>query len=217
MGKKPSFWQRAADFFADTSLLMTLAGRAALYALLNLCWLVCCLPVVSVGASTAALYSVLLHREGLSYDAVPGAFFRAVLKTWKTATLLWLPMLALGMLLLLDGRLLAAQGLTDNPFVLALLLLAEVVYAFTLLWLFPVLSAAGGRAAAVVKTAFLLGLRELWRSLVLMAGQVLALLLLFWCAGTSLTLVGLWVLFGFSGLARLALWVMEPVLRTLGP
>lgn len=213
--KKGAFWKKLAGFFADTSPFMTWVGRVALYAVGNLCWLLCSLPLVTLGASTAALCALLLDRENQTFDTAPRAYFRALRRLWRPATALWLPMLALGALLALDWRLLAAQGLTDSPFVLALLLLAGAVYAFTLLWLFPVLSATGRPARAVAKTAFLLGLRELWRSLLLVALEVAGALLLLWCLGASLTLTGLWALFGFAASARVALAVMEPVLQGL--
>ena len=55
---------------------MTLVGKAAFLVVLNVCWLVCCVPVVTAGASTAALYAVLLERGEHSYLSAPPAFFR---------------------------------------------------------------------------------------------------------------------------------------------
>ena len=45
---------------------MSIVGRIAFLVVLNLCWLMCSLPLVTMGASTAALYSVLLERQDLS-------------------------------------------------------------------------------------------------------------------------------------------------------
>ena len=76
MKKKRSFGQSILNFLGDSSPFMTLVGKAAFLVVLNVCWLVCCVPVVTAGASTAALYAVLLERGEHSYLSAPPAFFR---------------------------------------------------------------------------------------------------------------------------------------------
>ena len=60
-------------------------------------WLLCCLPVVTAGASTLALYAVL-RQEVTSRKE----FLKAFKRDWKQAVATWLPMLALLALLVLD-------------------------------------------------------------------------------------------------------------------
>ncbi len=59
-------------------------------------FLLCCLPVVTVGAAAAAYHSVMLKVA--MGDSTGGAvpFFRAFGENFKLATLLWLPVLLLG-------------------------------------------------------------------------------------------------------------------------
>ncbi|MEG1658192.1 MAG: DUF624 domain-containing protein [Oscillibacter sp.] len=217
MKKKGRFREKIAAFFADTSPFMTMVGHIALLVVMNLCWLICSLPVVTVGASTAALYSVLLNFPSLSFDSAFKAFFQAFARRWKTATLLWIPYLAAGALLVLDWRLLTAQGLADNLGVNVLLLLAASVYCFSLQWLFPVLAATGKGVIATVKLAFLLGLRELWRSFLLVGLTCVPLFLFIFYAQTFMALWGCWLLFGFAVLAFLKSRLMAPILRALAP
>lgn len=217
MKKKGIFHGKISAFFADTSPFMTLVGRIALLVLMNLCWLLCSLPVVTAGASTAALYTVLLRLPELSFDTAFKAFFHAFAHRMKTATLLWIPYLAAGALLVLDWRVLSAQGLADNFGVNVLLLLAAAVYCFSLQWLFPVLAATGKGVLATVKLAFLLGLRELWRSFLLLGITCVPLMLFLFYAQTFMALWGCWLLFGFAVLAFLKAKLMAPVLRTLVP
>lgn len=196
---------------------MAHVGRVALLVVVNICWLICALPVVTAGASSAALYTVLLAFPNLTFDTAFKAFFRAFARHFRTATLLWLPALALGALLVLDWRLMNAQGLTEHTVVLVLLLLAAAVYCFSLQWLFPVLSAAGRGPWGTVKLAFLLGLRELWRSFLLLALTCVPLLLFLFYAQTFMALWGCWLLIGFAVLAFLKAKLMAPVLRGLQP
>ena len=211
--KKPGLWQRFSNLVSDSSPLMTRVGQVALLAVCNLCWLVCSLPVVTTGAATTALYAVLLERRELSFDTAFTAFFRAFRRCWRTATALWLPALVLGVVWLWAAWLTAVQNLLNNAFALLPLLVSGAVWAFVVLWLFPLLAIGGGRPGALLRKAFVLGLGELWRSMVMLLIELVPLALFFLYAKTFMLLSGFWILLGFALLALLKLLVMEPVLR----
>jgi hypothetical protein len=211
--KKPGLWRKFSNLVSDSSPLMTRVGQVALLAVCNLCWLICSLPVVTMGAASTALYAVLLERRDLSFDKAFTAFFRAFRRCWRTATLLWLPALFLGLVWLWAAWLTAAQNLVNNAFALLPLLVSGAVWAFVVLWLFPLLAAAGGRPGPLLRKALLLGLGELWRSMVMLVIQLVPLALFFLYARTFMILTGFWILLGFALLALLKLLVMEPVLR----
>lgn len=215
--KKPGLWQRFSNLVSDSSPLMTRVGQVALLAVCNLCWLVCSLPVVTTGAATTALYAVLLERRELSFDTAFTAFFRAFRRCWRTATALWLPALVLGVVWLWAAWLTAVQNLLNNAFALLPLLVSGAVWAFVVLWLFPLLAIGGGRPGALLRKAFLLGLGELWRSMVMLVIELVPLALFFLYARTFMILTGFWILLGFALLALLKLLVMEPVLRRHAP
>lgn len=215
--KKPGLWQRFSNLVSDSSPLMTRVGQVALLAVCNLCWLVCSLPVVTTGAATTALYAVLLERRELSFDTAFTAFFRAFRRCWRTATALWLPALVLGVVWLWAAWLTAVQNLLNNAFALLPLLVSGAVWAFVVLWLFPLLAIGGGRPGALLRKAFLLGLGELWRSMVMLVIELVPLALFFLYAKTFMLLSSFWILLGFALLALLKLLVMEPVLRRHAP
>lgn len=61
--------------------------------ILNILWILCCVPVFTCGASTTALYTVtmkLLKGEGIP---VARTFFEAFRRNFKTATKIWLILL----------------------------------------------------------------------------------------------------------------------------
>lgn len=66
--------------------------------LLNLLWLACCLPVVTVGASTTAMhYCVRKMVSGEPYG-VWRSFWSSFRANWKQATGIWLLLLACGLI-----------------------------------------------------------------------------------------------------------------------
>lgn len=73
------------------------------WVVLSVLWLVCCLPVVTAGASTLALFAVANKMAAGQDYFVRRDFFRAFKRDFRQATLTWLPMLVVAVLLVLDG------------------------------------------------------------------------------------------------------------------
>ena len=58
-------------------------------AYLNILWLVCSLPIVTIGASTTALFYVTLKMAEDRDDGLTRMFFKAFRENFKPATKLW--------------------------------------------------------------------------------------------------------------------------------
>ena len=59
---------------------------------LTLCWLLCCLPIVTVFPATAALYDAVVHGIRYREEGPYKRFFRTFRAEWKSgilSTLLW--------------------------------------------------------------------------------------------------------------------------------
>ena len=85
---------------------------------LNILWFLCCIPIVTVGASTTALFYVTLKMSKNEEGNITKAFFHSFRENLKQGTLIWLILLALGILLGIDGYVLYVQKRTvyRSPF-----------------------------------------------------------------------------------------------------
>ena len=185
-----------------------------LLVVLNLCWLVTSLPVITVGAATTALYAVLLEREDHSYFSAIPAFFRIFRQQLKSATILWLPYLAIGAVLLLDFFLLLQHNALNNALLLMPLMLSASLWSMTQLWLYPLLALEDSLSpAAAIRAAFLSALRELWRSLIGLVVLAIPLVIFLLYGKLFVQLLPLWILLGASLPSRLTLLLTEPILR----
>ncbi|MBQ7777829.1 MAG: DUF624 domain-containing protein [Oscillibacter sp.] len=214
MKQKSSLLHRLFSLAGDSSPLMTAVGKAMLLVVLNLCWLLCSLPLVTVGAASTALYSILLERGEHSYLSAVPAFFRAFRRCFRTATCLWLPYLLTGAALLFDFSLLLQHEAVNNPLLLTPLLLSAALWGMTQLWLHPLLALNSElRPVSALRESFLAALRELWRSLAGLAILAVPLVVFLLYGKLFVQLLPLWVLAGSSLSARLALLLTEPVLK----
>ena len=152
------------------------AMRAASSCCLNLLWFVCSLPVVTAGASTAALYAVTLKLVAGEDDHPARRFFRAFRENFKQATVLWGVALGVGALLALDGYIVYHLRASSTGTVailwtllLALLIAAAVAYAIVLAYLFPLTASVSNTNAAMLKNSFLIGTHYLFCTITIFA------------------------------------------------
>lgn len=179
--------------FRFDSPLMTVLNKIKDMVLLNLCTLICCIPLVTVGASlTAAHYAALkMHRDSDNY--VVKNFFRSFRQNIGQSTLLWLIWAVAaavcgasywmysevdGMLSFLPG------GVAAIGFFLLMLFV----------WLFPVQARFINPIWIIIKDSFVLACRHFGRTVLMLLTVVLGFFM--WCVGIKL----LWIplLFGFS-------------------
>lgn len=182
---------------------------------LNVLWFLCSLPVFTLGAATTALHFALGHRESDTDESVYRRFFRAFRREFKSATLLWMFLLVLGLLLCLCLRIVSFW---PGPFRTAgivffclpgLLLLIIAGYGFPLLSQFEI------PAKKLLGDALLLGLAYFPRTLLIIGLNLLPLLLWYVLPSLLLSLLFLWLPMGFSLTALLIEICLEPVFAPL--
>ena len=103
---------------------------------LNILWLVCSLPIVTIGASTTALiYSCMkLHKE----EGYPAKnFFSSFKENFKQSTIIWLIYLAVGALIVADFYFWKMQE-SGNKLVFGLTLAVSILYAISLSYVFAI-------------------------------------------------------------------------------
>ena len=92
--------------------------------ILGLLWLVCSIPVITIGASSSAFYYAYTKCVQQDRGSVLGAFFHGFKTCFKHATVSWLALIVLAAVEIFDFFLLLAQGGASS---IALILLAIVV------------------------------------------------------------------------------------------
>ena len=136
---------------------------------LNFLWLICSLPVFTIGASTTALYYTSFKIAKDEGSFITTMFFRSFRQNFKQATIIWLIMLATGLIIGVDAVVLFFFFFnTTGPaavvwtLLLAVIFACMVLYAIVLVHIFPLLSIASNTTANMFKNAFLIGTHYLF-------------------------------------------------------
>ena len=145
------------------SKLMLIFTKIAYSAYLNILWFLCCLPVVTAGASTTALFYVTLKMAKDEEGNVTKSFFRAFKENFKKATVIWLILLALGIVLALDGYIFYHMRFENAFWAVgtAVFLVAVAAYAIVLMYIFPLLARFENTVRAMFLNSIMLGMRFL--------------------------------------------------------
>ena len=166
---------------------------------LNILWLVCCIPVFTAGAATAALYHTVFLYHNKEDDAVLRPFFRAFRANFKQSTLLFLPLLAALVLVVFDLVYLASYG--KGTAVLFLLILVVLLLMGMLIHLFPLIARFDMNAKALLRTAFSLTALYLPGTLTVIALLALPMILLLFFPDWFLRFGAAWAGVWFSAIA----------------
>ena len=136
---------------------------------LNILWLICCLPIFTIGASTTALYYTSFKIAKDEGSFITTMFFRSFKQNFKQATVIWLIMLVTGLIIGADAILLYRLRATSTgtaavvwTLLLAAIFACMIAYAIVLTYIFPLLSIASNTTANMFKNAFLIGTHYLF-------------------------------------------------------
>lgn len=126
--------------FSMDGKFLTFFNRVTDLIVLNLLWLLMCLPIFTIGASTAALYRVTLQMAENKESYIAKSFFCAFRENFRQATVVWIAFLLSGLLLLADifviSHFFAAAAV---PFTI-LFFIILLLWAGCLLYVFPVIA-----------------------------------------------------------------------------
>lgn len=108
---------------------------------LNFLFIVSSIPIVTIGASLSAIYSVSLKKVENKDVYVVKEFIKNFKENFKVSTIVWILMMLVGFVLLLDFHI---SNLLSNK-ALSIMLqfistLIGIVYLFSLIYIFPIIS-----------------------------------------------------------------------------
>lgn len=131
---------------------------------LNILWLLCCLPVFTIGASTTALYYVTLKMVKNEEGNITKAFFHSFKENFKQGTIIWLILLGLGIVLGIDGYVLYHMRFENVFWTLcsAIFIVALIAYVIVLMYIFPLLSRFNNTTFAMFKNSIMIGMHFLF-------------------------------------------------------
>lgn len=155
-------------FFRYDSPLMIGLGKILDFILLSILWVVCCIPVITIVPSTAALYYVMLKIARKEEIRPIFGFFHAFRDNLQQGCVLTLIFAAIVILLCVDYRIMTVQAGTIGSILSILFLLLAVLAAAAMLYTFALQAQFSNTVYRTLKNAILLSLMKLPNTILLL-------------------------------------------------
>lgn len=191
-----------SKLFRMDSPLMRFLTKIADLMVLNILFCVTSIPLITIGASWTALYSVTLKMVRDEEGSVSRSYFRSFRQNFRQATLLWLGVLVVLALLVLDIRVLNGMAGGTAPGLLRVgVEILALLGIMVLQYLFPSLARFEASLADTLKNACMMALAHLPKTALMTAAVVGAV----WITLINNTTIAIglmvWPLIGFALMA----------------
>lgn len=206
-----------SSLFNMDSPIMRFLSRVCDLMILNILCIVCCIPIITAGASVTALYSITLKMVRGEESYIFKGFFKAFKENFKQSTIIWLIMAAIGIFIYIDYR--AAGFLPGSMSTVFQVLIGAlmIVYAIILIYVFPYTARFINNIKNVFKNSLLIAILNLPWTILLVAIPALSIFLTFLTASTLIYGSMLWLLLGFSTVAYVSSIILRKVFEKYEP
>lgn len=189
-------------FFNMDNKFFTFMSRVADLIILNLLCIVCCIPVVTIGPSIAAMFYVTLKMVRNEESYIVRGFFKSFKQNLKQGIVINLIMLVAALLLYFDISICRSTPGTIGKVLMVLFMMILVVYLMIFLYIYPVLAKFYNTIKNTFINAFLMSIRHLpYTALMILVTAAPVLVFFIPSARVQSMVILLLVLIGFSGIA----------------
>lgn len=142
---------------------------------LNIMWVVCCIPIVTIGPATTAAFYVLIQRARNEHGYMWKDFLRSFKTNLKQGILLGLLLTAVGGFLAFDVYLCRISGTGIYSFFLFFFAVFFIFWAMTTLYAFPILAKFERSIKEILIWAFTLSIKNILMTLMMLFTIVVGL------------------------------------------
>lgn len=205
------------NLFSLDSPVMKLLRQFTDLMILNLLWLLGCLPIITIGASTTALYqSIIKMRKG--EDGRPWSEFWHFFKSnFKQATILFLMVAVVIALTVLDILVIVTLIPNTSIFLKILMLLPFLLVVPALGYVFPLQAQFDNSIINTLKNAWIMSMIHFLVSIIVMVLNLIPVVIFLFYPELFIRCVPIWVCLAGSVIAYANMALLDGVFRQYIP
>lgn len=204
------------NFFDSETPLMRFLSTLGDLIIINFLFLVCSIPIVTIGASLTASYKAVYSLTEHSNQSIPHIFFTAFRGNFKESLGIWCGTIVCFFLLGIHLLLIANNKNDMTHSVLFCVWFFAIFCVFALLsYTFPLIARYHNYWYQHLRNAALLAIGYFPRTIALTVIHVFPFLLLIFVPALWFYLIPFWLLFGFAGIFRLDAYLLKPIFSNL--
>ena len=184
-------------------------GKVADFMFLNLLWIVCSIPIITIGASTTAMYSVMLKLVKNEEGYIVKGFLKAFKENFRQRTLMWLLYLVFGIVIVVDFMLLRMMSQSIRTVMQVFLIFMTILLISMGIYGFALQARYENRIKNTLKNALILTVAKMPYTLLMLVITVVPVVVTFLTVRTLMLGFLVWLLLGVS----LIVWLNSLLLR----
>lgn len=153
------------SLFNPNNIFFRFMGRISDLMIINFLWIIFSIPIVTIGASTTALYHVTLKLVDENEGYLFNNFIKSFKENLKKATAIWIGTLIIFSIIGVNLAFWIQFKSLTGYIAVSIIIFILFLFLLTGIYLFPILSGFNRTIKGVVKKAFILALRYLPYSL----------------------------------------------------
>lgn len=155
-------------FLNIDNTFMKYLGRFTDIMILGFWSIICCLPIITIGTSISATYSVTLKMVRDEECYITKDFFKGFKSNFKNSTIVWICFLFIGIIFYINFQVM--NGLTlKYETICRAMLIAIIVYLFFISgYIFPLIARFENTMKQTIKNAIIMSLLTLPKSIVIL-------------------------------------------------
>lgn len=150
------------------SPIMNFLGKLADLIILNILAFICCIPIVTAGASMTALYYVCLKMVRNNEGYIMKSFFKSFKQNFRQATIIWLIWLGVMLVFVGDMLIFTKSGLVFPAWIKVVFLAVVFLSFFATMHVFPILSRFENTVGNTYKNSLLMGVLAFPKTILMM-------------------------------------------------
>lgn len=189
-------------FFNMDNKFFVFMGRIADLIILNLLCIICCIPVITAGASITAMYYVTMKMVRNEESYIVKSFFKSFKQNFKQATIIHIILLITAVMLYLDINIVKNIEGTLTKVLTCIFIAFTFLYAIILLYIYPLLAKFYNSIKNTFSNALLMAIRHLPYTFLMLIISLVPIAIFFVPSiRIQSTLIMLFFLMGFAVIA----------------
>lgn len=184
----------------DSGLFRVL-GRVADLMILNILFIVCCIPIVTIGPALTGMYYVTMKMAQNEEGYIARGFLKSFKQNFRQALIIWLIMLLIGVVLVADLLILRGSSGTLFNVIRVVILATSIFYVIVLIYVFPTLARFYNSIRMTIRNSAIMAIADFPRTVAMVAIIVAAVVVTLLNGYTLMYGILIWLMLGFSTIA----------------
>lgn len=201
----------SSKIFNLDNWIMRFFSRIFDIVILNFTFIICCIPIVTIGASLTAMYSITLKMVRNEESHIIRGFLKAFKQNFRQGTIIGMLAIIITFFITVDLRIIGIIG-DDRLKVMQVLCYIVAIWGYIIfLYAFPLLARFENTIKEVFKNSFVLSVVNFKWTILFILLDVPFVLMLFYSGLSMILLFTILIICGFSALALIQSFIFGKV------